>query len=100
MAFEIEFATEAETDLDGTQPFYRKQILNGIEEHLRHAPMQVSRARIKQLRSVISPAFRLRVGEYRVFYDVDEVRQVVTVLRVLSKEHSLQYLEEIEGGGQ
>jgi len=47
-----------------------------------------------------SPAFRLRVGEYRVFYDVDPMRQVVTALRVLSKEHSLQYLEEIEGGGQ
>ena len=98
MAFEIEIVTEAETDLDGIQPFYRNQILDAIEQHLRHAPAHVGRARIKRLRSVISPAYRLRVGEYRVFYDVGEEQHMVTVLRVLSKEQSLHHLAEIEGG--
>ena len=100
MAFEIEFVREAGADLDKLQPFYRNQILDAIEQHLRHVPTQVSHARIKRLRSVTSPAHRLRVGEYRVFYDVDVGQHVVTVLRVLSKEQSLQYLAEIEGGEQ
>jgi mRNA-degrading endonuclease RelE of RelBE toxin-antitoxin system len=100
MTFEIEFALEAEADLDKIQPFYRNQILDAIEHHLLHTPTQVSRNRIKRLRSVTSPAYRLRVGEYRVFYDVGVEQHVVTVLRVLSKEQSLQYLAEIEGGEQ
>jgi len=95
MTFEIEFVAEAEADLDGIQPFHRNQILDAIELHLRHAPMQISRARIKRLRSVRSPAYRLRVGEHRVFYDVDEGQYVVTVLRVLNKEQALQYLQEV-----
>jgi hypothetical protein len=39
---------------------------------------------------------RLRVGDYRVFYDVDDVAAVVTVLRVMSKEESLVYLAGLE----
>jgi len=50
------------------------------------------------LHTVTSPAYHLRVGEFRVFYDVDQEQQVVMVLRVLSKEQSLHYLAEIEGG--
>jgi len=64
MAFEIELVLEAETDLDGIQPFYRNQILDAIEQHLRHAPTKVSQARIKRLRLMESPAYRLRVDEY------------------------------------
>jgi mRNA-degrading endonuclease RelE of RelBE toxin-antitoxin system len=48
------------------------------------------------LRLLNSPAYRLRLGDYRVFYDVDVVLSAVTVLRVLSKEASLAYLAELE----
>jgi mRNA-degrading endonuclease RelE of RelBE toxin-antitoxin system len=95
MAFEVEFTPEAETDLDGIRPFYRIQILNAIEAHLQYAPTQVSRSRIKRLREIVSPAFRLRVEDFRVFYDVNEQQRSVTVLRVLDKEQSLQYLKEV-----
>lgn len=37
----------------------------------------------------------LRVENFRVFYDVDEHRHIVTVLRVLDKEQSLRFLEEV-----
>ena len=96
MAFEIEIAEEAELDLDGIRPFYRKQILDAIEFYLQHTPTRESRARIKRLRSVTSPASRLRVGDFRVYYDVDEEEYLVTVLRVLSKEQSLQFLREVK----
>jgi mRNA-degrading endonuclease RelE of RelBE toxin-antitoxin system len=43
-----------------------------------------------------SPAYRLRAGDYRIFYDVDEVMAEVVVLRVMSKEESLAYLAELE----
>lgn len=92
MSFEVEITLEAEQDLAQIKPFYRSQILDAIEEHLQTAPTRVSRARIKRLRLLDSPAYRLRVGDYRVFYDVDSSDKTVTVLRILSKEASLTYL--------
>lgn len=93
MPFEIEVTREAESDFDKIRPFYRRQILDAVESHLQHTPTRTSRSRIKRLRSVQSPEYRLRVGEFRVFYDVDEAEQRVTVLRILSKEEALRYLE-------
>jgi mRNA-degrading endonuclease RelE of RelBE toxin-antitoxin system len=93
MPFEIEVTQEAERDLDNVRPFYRRQILDTIESHLQHAPTRTSRSRIKRLRSVQSPEYRLPVGEFRVFYDVNEPKQRVTVLRILGKEEALRYLE-------
>jgi|SRR3972149_8688003 len=93
MRFEIEVTRQAESDLDAIKRFYRNQILDAIEAHLCHNPQRVSRTRIKRLRSVDSPGFRLRVGDFRVFYDVDEAGRLVTVLWVVSKEGALRYLE-------
>jgi mRNA-degrading endonuclease RelE of RelBE toxin-antitoxin system len=94
VAFAILFVVEAQVDLDSIRPFDRRRILDDIELHLQFAPARVSRARIKRLRSTVSPTYRLRIADYRVFYDVDERAKVVTVLRVLSKEQSVWYLGE------
>ena len=91
MRYEIEITEEAESDLDVIRAFYREEILKGMEDHLRFEPTRKSRSRIKRLELLDSPAYRLRVGDYRVFYDVE-----VTVLRVMSKEESLAYLETLE----
>ena len=96
MQFEIEVTAEAEADLDDLRAFDRRQILEAIEVQLSRAPTQVSRSRIKRLRLLESPAYRLRVGEFRVYYDVDTQEAVVTILRVLSKARSLRYVAELE----
>jgi len=91
MPFEVEVTEEAETDLDSIKPFYRKQILDAMDTHLCYAPERTSRSRIKRLHS---PGYRLRVGDFRVFYDVDMQERCGTILRVLSKEDALRYLKE------
>ncbi len=93
MPFEIEITLEAERDLTQIKPFYRSKILDAIEDYLQYTPTQGSRSRIKRLQLLDSPSYRLRVGDYRIFYDVDMAMQTVTVLRVLSKEASLSYLQ-------
>ena len=94
MTFEIEVTEEAESDLDALKPFYRREILDAIELHLRRTPESVSRSRIKRLTGLESPGYRLRVGEFRVFYDVDSHERQVTILRVINKEQALRYLQE------
>ena len=97
MSCEIDVTNTAEADLDAIRPYYRRQVLDGMERHLRFLPMRESGSRIKRLRLLDSPGYRLRVGEFRIFYDIDEAVGVVTVLRVLSKDASLAYLDDLGG---
>jgi mRNA interferase RelE/StbE len=50
---------------------------------LTHEPKKVSRSRIKRLRGLRKPQYRLRVGEVRIFYDVTET--TVEILAIVAK---------------
>lgn len=63
-----------------------------MERHLRHQPTRVSKSRIKRLRGLSRPQFRLRVGEVRVFYDVTP--EAVEVLAIVTKEEAARWLAE------
>lgn len=73
--FEIRFAESVEADLRKIPIYYRNKILDSIEEQLAHEPEAVTRNR-KLLENLtppwqtVEPIWELRVGEYRVFYDV------------------------------
>ncbi len=67
-----------------------------MERHLRHEPEKLSRSRIKRLRGLSRPQYRLRVGDVRVFYDIEEDR--VEVLAIIDKAQAAAWLEE-EGEG-
>ena len=96
MRFEIDVTESAKADLDAIRPYYRRQILDAMESHLSVTPTRESRSRIKRLQLLDVPAYRLRVGDFRVFYDVEESLGTVTVLRVLNKAASLGYLRDLE----
>jgi mRNA-degrading endonuclease RelE of RelBE toxin-antitoxin system len=70
MRFEIIVAPEAVEDLSALKANVRSTVRDALETHLRHEPMKTSRSRIKRLRGLARPQYRLRVGEVRVFYDV------------------------------
>ncbi|MBN1956393.1 MAG: hypothetical protein JW900_15285 [Anaerolineae bacterium] len=64
-----------------------------MEEHLRHNLTQKSRSRIKRLRGLLRPQYRLRVGEVRVFYDV--VGEKVEVLAIVAKSEADGWLGQM-----
>jgi mRNA-degrading endonuclease RelE of RelBE toxin-antitoxin system len=66
--------------------------MDAIERHLRDDPRRVSRSRIKRLRGLSRPQYRLRVGDIRVFYDVADDR--VEVLAIVNKEQAARWLDE------
>jgi mRNA-degrading endonuclease RelE of RelBE toxin-antitoxin system len=90
MRYSIALAPGAVRDLRGLSAFERTQVRRAIEKHLRHEPEKVSRSRIKRLRGMRRPQYRLRVGEIRVFYDVS-VGQV-EILAVISKDQAEKWL--------
>ena len=56
-----------------------------IDQRLTIAPMHVGKSRIKKMREPYWCEYRLRVDDYRVYYDVDEPARIVSILRVLPK---------------
>jgi mRNA-degrading endonuclease RelE of RelBE toxin-antitoxin system len=70
----------------------RAELRDALETHLRHEPRKVSRSRIKRLRGMRQPQFRLRVGDLRVFYDV--TNEAVEVLAIVAKAQAQAWLAE------
>ena len=61
-----------------------------MKTHLTHEPTKVSRSRIKRLKALRQPQYRLRVGEVRVFYDVTD--DAVEVLAIVAKSEAEAWL--------
>ena len=91
MAYEIIFAPEAIEDLQRLRAVDRSGIAPAIETHLRHQPRKESKTRIKHLRGLRQPKYRLRVDDFRVFYDVAEPE--VHILAVVVKHLTYEWLE-------
>ena len=83
--YDIQYAETAVDDLRGLQRFDSQHILDEIGRQLAHQPTSVSRSRIKLMRQPFWSHYRIRVGDFRVYYDVDETARQVSVLRVLAK---------------
>jgi mRNA-degrading endonuclease RelE of RelBE toxin-antitoxin system len=92
MHHEIILAPGAVAELRALAANVRAEVRDAIDRHLRHQPTQVSKSRIKRLRGLRQPQFRLRVGEVRVFYDVSENR--VEILAIISKQEAARWLAE------
>jgi len=92
MSWEIVLAPEAVRDFRRLTARHRANVRDALEKHLRHEPAKVSRSRIKRLRGISKPQYRLRVGEIRVFYDIGESQ--VEVLAIVPKSSVSAWLAE------
>jgi mRNA interferase RelE/StbE len=92
MPFQIVLAPEAVEDLKGLKASIRADVRSALETHLRHEPQKLSRSRIKRLRGVRKPQYRLRVGDVRIFYDVTET--AVEILAIVAKLEADSWLAQ------
>ena len=92
MRFEILLAPEAVEDLRRLKAGERTAVKEALETHLRHEPTKTSRSRIKRLRGMARPRYRLRVEEVRVFYDVSG--SAVEVLSIVPKPEAESWLAQ------
>ena len=92
MTFRITFAPEALEDFRDLRAHDRAAVADGIDEHLRHQPTRASKSRIKRLRGMSQPQYRLRVGDVRIFYDVHE--NEVAVLGIVAKASTAEWLRK------
>ncbi len=91
MEYVIVFAPDALDDFRSLRAYDRSIVGDAINGHLLHQPTRVSRRRIKRLKGVERPQYRLRVGDLRVFYDVH--REKVEVLAIVPKSQAGEWLQ-------
>jgi mRNA-degrading endonuclease RelE of RelBE toxin-antitoxin system len=88
--YTIRYDTGAADDLRGLEAYYQRRILAEIKTHLTRTPTIRTKRRKPLLNlshpwEAVSPIWELRVGEYRVFYDVSEVDHMVMVRAIRRK---------------
>lgn len=89
--FSIEVAPHAERDLAKLPSAISRLILEEIKARLAIQPLQEIKTRIKRLTGFVPPLYRLRIGDYRVYYRV--VLQQVVILGVFHKKDSDRWLK-------
>jgi mRNA-degrading endonuclease RelE of RelBE toxin-antitoxin system len=97
--YTIEYAAGVSDDLSNLRAFERKQLLDHIDEQLTHQPTLETRNRKILVGLVppwehVEPVWELRVGEYRVFYDVDATTDQV-IVRAIRRKPPHKTTEEI-----
>jgi mRNA interferase RelE/StbE len=90
MRYAVVLAPEAARAYRALPAHRRGEVRDALERHLRHEPTRVSKSRIKRLRGLSQPQYRLRVGEVRVFYDV--TRETVEVVAIVTKAEASRWL--------
>jgi mRNA-degrading endonuclease RelE of RelBE toxin-antitoxin system len=82
--FDINLTDGALADLSWFAAYAQRIILDGIEVHLRYQPTLGSR-KILAMRPNPVAGWELRLGDYRILYDVDDTARTVTVQAIGEK---------------
>ena len=90
MAYEIRVTDNAREDFLALDARWRSAVKAAMEAYLHHEPTKASKSRIKRLRGLRQPQYRLRVDAIRVFYDIDGGH--VNVLGIVPKDRADEWL--------
>lgn len=99
MAFSIQMMGSAIRELKALRAFDQRRVSDAISQQLEHEPTVPMRNR-KGLDAppadfdYVPPLWEVRVGEYRVFYDVNEAGQTVFV-RAIRRKDAGQTTEDV-----
>jgi mRNA-degrading endonuclease RelE of RelBE toxin-antitoxin system len=92
MSYDIVLAPEAVQDFRALKASVRATVREAIETHLAHEPDKTSRSRIKRLRGLSRPQYRLRADDVRIFYDI--AGKTVEVLAIVRKTEVESWLAQ------
>ena len=87
-SYRIEVTEDAKVDLSHYSAFERKLIVSEIREQLTHQPLVETKNR-KSLRDNPIASWELRIGKFRVFYEVNEPVEMVSIVSVGHKVHNI-----------
>jgi len=97
MEFEIQFSPKAQEDVKKLRKRDQQIILEAIAVNLHHQPDQQTKNRKLLEENPLAP-WELRVGDFRVFYDVNQTENLVVIVAVGKKKHNELWIgnEQVE----
>ena|SRR5436190_15592680 len=90
--YKISFTEGALDDLTWFKKNEQTEIRDGIYENLEHEPTLGTRNR-KKLRPNETAEWELRIGQFRVFYDIDAGGQIIVIEAVAEKKGWLLFFQ-------
>ncbi len=94
MRYQVVIAKSAQEAFKRLDARWRSALKEAMRTHLENAPKQESKSRIKRLKGLRQPQYRLRVDRLRVFYDVNDEKGRVEVLGFVMKPEAENWLQE------
>ncbi len=94
MKYEVIIAWSAQGTFKKLDARWRSSLKKAMKKHLETAPKRESKGKIRRLRGLRQPQYRLRVDRARVFYDVNDKKKRVEVLGFVMEPKTMQWLEE------
>jgi len=85
--YDIEFTPEALQDLRHFKKFEQALILDAVQTQLPYEPVTETRNRFRRNPPDIAE-WELRIGVFRVFYNVDESVKIVSIERIGEKPNN------------
>ncbi len=97
MTYRIEYSPPSREHLAALKARERALVLDQVDRQLAHEPLVVTRKR-KRLQPNFLARFELRVGDLRVYYEVDEGDAVVEIRAIGIKDRDRVFIgrEEIK----
>jgi len=94
MKYYIEIKPGAEQDLEYYNTYIQKIIANAIDTHLSY-DANIETKKKKELRDNPFGDWELKIGNYRVFYEIKEDNNV-NILAIGHKEHNVLFIRNKE----
>jgi mRNA-degrading endonuclease RelE of RelBE toxin-antitoxin system len=93
VTYAIDFEPDALEELKTLRKADQVKIVATIQLQLGFEPTRQSKSRIKHMRPGTQPPYRLRVDEFRIYYDVLIDAMIVIIYGIVDKQHSLAWLD-------
>lgn len=91
--FEVSISPPAQREIEGLEINVALQLARDIKSYLETSPLPFGKKRIKKLTGFIPPVYRLRSGDFRIYYRV--LSKEVVILAVTHKKDSEKFLKKL-----
>ncbi len=91
--FSITLSNAAAQNFRNLPTSFQQQILDALNKYLKQRPYLVTKTRIKVLQGFQPTMYRLRSGDYRIYYRI--YQRSVLVLNIMHKKDSDRWIKSV-----
>lgn len=92
--FEVIFSSSAQKNIERLEVDKALQLTIDIKTYLETSPFPIGKTRIKRLTNFDPPLYRLRSGDFRVYYRIHPPEAII--LAIMHKKDSEKFLKKFK----